>query len=146
MGKKETFRKINATVAAVIVKKSDPKKVLLTRRAIEPFKDKWCLPGGHIEAMESAQEAISREVMEETDIRINPTFFRYFDEIIPDIDHHNVVLVFVGIDTIDGDSDEKYSNEEVSEKKWFDIKHAVQLDLAFSHTKIVQEYYKANHL
>jgi 8-oxo-dGTP diphosphatase len=140
------YKVIKATVGAVILKKSDPKKILLTRRAIEPFKDKWCLPGGHIEAMESAQEAVSREVLEETNIRINPVFFKYFDEVIPEMDHHNVVLIFVGMDESMDDADENFKNEEVSEMKWFDIKHATQLDLAFTHTKVVQEYLKAFHL
>jgi 8-oxo-dGTP diphosphatase len=146
MEQKQTFRAIKATVGAIIVKKSDPKKILLTRRAIEPFKDKWCLPGGHIDPMETAQEGIAREVLEETNIRINPTFFKYFDEIIPEIDHHNVVLVFIGIDETDPDADESFSNDEVSETKWFDIKHATQLDLAFTHAKVLHEYFKVFHL
>jgi 8-oxo-dGTP diphosphatase len=146
MESKHTFKIIKATVAGIVVKKSDPKKILLTRRAIEPFKDKWCLPGGHIEAFETAQEAVAREILEETNIRVNPTFFRYFDEIIPEIDHHNVVIVFIGIDDSDSDIDDHFQNEEVSEMKWFDIKHATQLELAFTHAKIVQEYLKAYHL
>jgi 8-oxo-dGTP diphosphatase len=146
MGNTEIYKVIKATVAAIVVKKSDPKKILLTKRSIEPFKDKWCLPGGHIEAMETAQEAVAREVLEETDIRINPTFFKYFDEIIPEMDHHNVVMVFIGIDDSGKEEDDTYSNDEVSELKWFDIKHATQLELAFTHSKILQEYFKAFHL
>jgi 8-oxo-dGTP diphosphatase len=142
----QTYRAINATVAAIIVNKSDPKKILLTKRAIDPFMGKWCLPGGHIDAMETAQEAISREAMEETDIRINPVFFRYFDEIIPEMYIHNVVLVFIGMDDSGVELAENYHNNEVAEMKWFDIKHAAQLDLAFGHNKIVQEYFKAYHL
>ena len=58
----------------------------------------------------------------------------------------NGLLVFVGIDSSDSDLGENYSNNEVTEMKWFEIKHAVQLDLAFGHAKVIQEYFKVNHL
>jgi ADP-ribose pyrophosphatase YjhB (NUDIX family) len=41
-------------------------KVLLTRRA---DNGRWCLPGGAMEAGESAAEACEREVLEETGLR-----------------------------------------------------------------------------
>jgi ADP-ribose pyrophosphatase YjhB (NUDIX family) len=42
-------------------------KILLTRRA---DNGRWCLPGGHMEAGESAAEACVREVWEETGLRV----------------------------------------------------------------------------
>ena len=43
-------------------------KVLVVRRGRPPRKDYWSLPGGKIEAGETAQAAASREVMEETGV------------------------------------------------------------------------------
>src|SRR5882724_3534904 len=87
----------NATVAAIIASKNmGDEQILLTRRAVEPFVGMWCLPGGHIDQDEEAAEAIAREVKEETGIDLTPTFFRYFDEIIPEKNIHAIVLVFVG--------------------------------------------------
>src|SRR3989344_135682 len=40
-------------------------KVLMIKRAKEPFKGAWCLPGGFIEWEESAQQAVARESEEE---------------------------------------------------------------------------------
>lgn len=42
-------------------------KVLLTRRT---DNDRWCLPGGRMEAGESAAEACEREVLEETGLTV----------------------------------------------------------------------------
>jgi 8-oxo-dGTP diphosphatase len=64
------------TVAALIVASSgNGAQILLTRRAVEPFKDRWCLPGGHIEGYERAHDAIAREVLEETGLTFVPRFF-----------------------------------------------------------------------
>lgn len=45
-------------------------KVLLTRRADNGL---WCLPGGALEAGESAAEACEREVLEETGLSVRAT-------------------------------------------------------------------------
>jgi 8-oxo-dGTP diphosphatase len=58
-----------AGVGAVIVRDDDPtgrKQVLLIRRAQEPLKGEWSLPGGAVELGETLEEAIRREVLEET--------------------------------------------------------------------------------
>ena len=53
----------------------DPNKrtLLLIKREKAPFKDCWSLPGGHLEENEQIEEAMEREVYEETGykIRIN---------------------------------------------------------------------------
>ena len=41
-------------------------QVLLVRRAQEPLKGEWSLPGGAVELGETLQAAICREVLEET--------------------------------------------------------------------------------
>jgi ADP-ribose pyrophosphatase YjhB (NUDIX family) len=58
-----------AGVGAVIVRDDGPtgrKQVLLIRRAQEPLKGEWSLPGGAVELGETLEEAIRREVLEET--------------------------------------------------------------------------------
>jgi 8-oxo-dGTP diphosphatase len=56
-------------VGAVIVKDS---RVLLVRRALEPLKGHWSLPGGLVEVGESLQAGIIREVREETGLEVEP--------------------------------------------------------------------------
>ena len=53
----------SAAVAALIY--DDKNRLMLTRRAVEPFEGMLDLPGGFIDPLESAEEAILRELKEE---------------------------------------------------------------------------------
>lgn len=53
----------SAAVAALIF--DEKGRLMLTRRAVEPHLGMLDLPGGFIEPMESAEEAVSRELKEE---------------------------------------------------------------------------------
>jgi 8-oxo-dGTP diphosphatase len=50
----------------------DADEVLLIRRARDPGRGDWALPGGHMEADESPEVAAVRELEEETGVRIDP--------------------------------------------------------------------------
>lgn len=126
-----------ATVGGLIVRvEGDIEKILLTKRAIEPFKDYWSLPGGHIEKQEKAVEAVIREVKEETNLTFEPKFFMYNDEIFKKPDFHAVVLVFFGSAT----GKIRIQEEEVSDCKWFTTSEALKLNLAFNHKEIILSY------
>lgn len=57
-----------AVDAVVFGLDDDDLKVLLIRRDLEPFRDKWALPGGFVRIAESLEEAVRRELQEETGI------------------------------------------------------------------------------
>jgi 8-oxo-dGTP diphosphatase len=60
-------------------------EILLVERAQEPLKGYWSLPGGVVEAGEKLEDAIRREVREETALEIEPLeMFEIFQRIIPD--------------------------------------------------------------
>jgi ADP-ribose pyrophosphatase YjhB (NUDIX family) len=56
-------------VISIIIHKED--KVLLLKRSIEPFLDYWVLPGGFIKSRETAEEAVRRELREETNLVVD---------------------------------------------------------------------------
>lgn len=55
-------------VAAVIMKDG---KVFATQRGYGEFKDGWEFPGGKVEAGESPEEALCREIREELEVEVN---------------------------------------------------------------------------
>ncbi|CAN0604684.1 unnamed protein product, partial [Ectocarpus sp. 12 AP-2014] len=57
--------------AVVFGYESETISVLLIKRKYEPFKGKWAIPGGFVLDSESLEEAVERELKEETGIKIN---------------------------------------------------------------------------
>jgi len=60
-----------SSIPGVSVLVIDAGRVLLVRRGREPNRGLWALPGGRIEAGESAEAAAVREVHEETGVAID---------------------------------------------------------------------------
>jgi ADP-ribose pyrophosphatase YjhB (NUDIX family) len=61
------------TASALVV--DDAGRILLTRRAIEPFKGDWDIPGGFLEEGEHPLDGIRRELREETGLDVEPLDF-----------------------------------------------------------------------
>jgi mutator protein MutT len=49
----------------------DGDRVLLVKRGHEPLKGEWSLPGGCVEVGETLEEAVAREVLEETGLKVD---------------------------------------------------------------------------
>mgnify|MGYP006302584015 CR=1 FL=1 len=132
---------IKATVGAVVENEG---RILLARRNHEPFYDHWCIPGGHIEYGEDVEEAMLRELHEETGISASAghaRFFGYYTEYYPELEWHAVALIFiVHPDT----SPEELTRQETEGKElhWYTPAEIVGLPMAFEHGRIVEDYIK----
>ena len=67
----------NAAAATVAVIVNDKGEILVARRAKEPAKGTLDLPGGFADSLESAEEGVAREVMEETGLRVIKTEYLF---------------------------------------------------------------------
>lgn len=84
-------------VGAVVVRDG---RVLIVRRAHEPRKGEWSLPGGHLHLGESLIDAVRREVKEETGLEVQPaaiveTFERVHRDPDGRVRFHFVIIDFV---------------------------------------------------
>ncbi|HVO97836.1 MAG TPA: NUDIX hydrolase [Bryobacteraceae bacterium] len=69
-------------VGAIIFRRNS---ILLVQRGREPLKGWWSLPGGLIETGEKMEDALKREVREETGLIVRPTrLFEIFERIMHD--------------------------------------------------------------
>lgn len=74
-------------------------RVLLIRRGKEPLRGRWVIPGGTVEAGETLQEALVREVWEETGLTVRPgEVVLVFDRILRDegeLRYHYVIVDYL---------------------------------------------------
>lgn len=134
----EYYFNTSAAVAALIF--NEEGKLLFTRRAIEPYKGMLDLPGGFIEHMETAEEALRRELKEELGVEvIEAEYFRSFPNKYP----FSGLLVF----TLDlfykvkvKSTDKMVAMDDISA---FEFYYPTEIDIdelpSFSMRKIIQQ-------
>ncbi|BAD86473.1 probable 8-oxo-dGTPase, MutT homolog, NUDIX hydrolase family [Thermococcus kodakarensis KOD1] len=128
----ETHRCIGLTVDAVIVYNNG---IVLIKRKNEPFKDHYALPGGFVEYGETVEEALLREVKEETGLDVKPVkLVGVYSRPDRDPRGHTVTVAFLCI----GEGELK-AGDDAKEVFVFPIEEALNLPLAFDHGEILRD-------
>ena len=108
--------------------------VLLIKRNIDPFKNNWALPGGLVGNNESLEDAVQRELKEETGISIN-----YLEQLYsfgkPGRDPRNRVISITYYGLVKPEAFEVQAATDAAEAAWFNIKKIPPL--AFDHDSII---------
>lgn len=134
----------HATVGAVILKDNN---VLLGKRAIDPAAGTWDLPGGFVEANETIEQAILREVKEELSIdakiikllgSFGPTWYEYKGK-----GQYNTDLYFL----IEPLSENFKAADDVNEIQWFPLNQLPpKEELSFPAVTKVLDYIKKTQI
>lgn len=129
---------IKVAVDAIVFgySKQDGVSVLLIQRKYEPFKNSWAIPGGFVLEDESLEEAVKRELMEETGISVNYLEQLYtFGEPKRDPRQRIIAVAYFGLVKASQYQELKASTD-AENAKWFSIKKLPTL--AFDHKQILQ--------
>lgn len=110
--------------------------VLLVERGAEPFTGRYALPGGFVEYGEDLEDAIHREVAEETGLNGVPfRQFRTFGKPGRDPRGHTVSVVYVGL--LLGSAPPVTGGDDAASAAWFPVSRLP--DLAFDHAHILRQ-------
>ena len=117
-----------------IIKKGN--EILLIKRRNIPFKNSWALPGGYLEYNEKTEDAVIREIFDETGL---------FTEIINligvysdpkrDPRGHTVSIIYE-LRIIKGKLE---SGDDATDVNFFNLNNLPD-NLAFDHKKVIKEY------
>lgn len=98
-GRRYPVRPVLGVGAVILQVGEDQRRILLVERGNPPLVGLWSLPGGGVETGERLEEAIVREVSEETGLQVTPdSIAMVFERIIRDdlggCEYHYVLIDF----------------------------------------------------
>ena len=112
----------------------DEEGIVLVKRLNEPFKDFWALPGGFVEYGETTEEAVKREVKEETGLEVEVLkLIGVYSDINRDPRGHVVSICYL----CRGVGGFLKASSDAGDVAVFHLSELKSLKLAFDHRKIL---------
>ncbi len=109
--------------------------VLLVKRKYPPFESCWAIPGGFVLNGESLDEAVARELKEETGVKVN-----YVEQLYtfgaPDRDPRQQIVSVAYFSLVRPSEYQLHASTDAEDAQWFAIKKLPKL--AFDHKKILK--------
>lgn len=129
------YPRLMLTVDAVVFRlNGEDLEVLLIQRKHDPFAGMWALPGGFVDMDETVEQAVVRELEEETGLRLdNLKQLFTFSEIGRDPRGRTVSVTFFGM--ADLNNSRVSGGDDASDAQWFPMDQLPEL--AFDHIKAV---------
>lgn len=130
-----TYNNRGVTVDGVV---TDGNKVLLVKRKKAPCKGMWGLPGGYVGLHETMEQAVLREIQEETGLQnlvIKQMVGQYSE---PTRDPREAMTVSFWLEG----NGNVTANDDAEETAWFEVE-AIPEILAFDHKKVIDDALRA---
>lgn len=125
------YKNRRVAIDAIIIRDD---KILLIKRAVEPFKGFWALPGGGVDFDETAEDAVRKEVWEEVGLKVTSTNFLNIYT-APERDPNQVIALAYFVET----EGEPKAGSDAQECEFFSLNHFPE-PMALDHKKIIQNY------
>lgn len=122
------------SIDAVIIRDG---QVLLIQRGVEPNKGFWGTPGGYVEWNESSEDAVRREVREETGLKVTNT--RLVGVYSSPDRHPKQVINILYITGVE--DDEPTAGDDAQAIRWFPLDFLPD-ELAFDHRQNISDAIK----
>ena len=130
----EHFRNAKPCAGAIVVRNG---RVLLGRRAVEPSRGSWDIPGGFVDPWELPDQAAAREVCEETGLEVR--LVRLLSIVIDTYqDRHYTLNLYYLAEPVGG---AEHPADDLTELRWFGSDE-LPADLAFPHCAEVLEAWR----
>ena len=126
------FRDPKVAVGALV---TDGRRVLLVRRSVPPRAGYWALPAGYMDGDELPEEALAREVAEETGLRIAVRDLQTVTPLGGWTEQRGLLLLYRASPT--GPCGELSAHDDVSEVRWFGPEDIPWDQLAFESTEAI---------
>jgi 8-oxo-dGTP diphosphatase len=122
------------TVDAII---QNSNSILLVKRSKDPYKNQFALPGGFVNEGETIEEAIKREVYEETSLEVHPIdILGVYSDPKRDPRGHIMTVVFIVLIVRGNPS----AGDDAKEISWIPIEKISDIKIAFDHKLVIHDY------